>query len=192
MTELQSRSSATAARSASSCDGAPSAARSGCASGSQASSGTAARPHPTASTPTQRSSGQPATAALQASGGDGAVANLLRLTLPWPPAALNPNTRHAHWSQLARAKKRFRSACALTARAQGAGRLCASELAISLVFVPPNRRARDLDNCIAAMKSGLDGLADILGVDDSLWTLTARLDSSIGGFVRVEVSPWTA
>ena len=117
--------------------------------------------------------------------------SLLTLTLPWPPRDLNPNARHAHWALLARAKKRYRAACALTARSQGAGRVEAPELAVSMTFVPPDRRARDLDNCIGSMKAGLDGLADVLGVDDSRWALTATLDSGqIGGFVRVEVSPW--
>ncbi|MFO1268569.1 MAG: hypothetical protein U1F25_13740 [Rubrivivax sp.] len=93
------------------------------------------------------------------------------------------------------AKKSFRQACALTARSQGARRIDAAELAISLVFVPPDRRARDLDNLIAAMKAGLDGLADVLGVDDSRWRhakppTIAR--GEIGGLVRVEVSPWQA
>lgn len=118
---------------------------------------------------------------------------MLTLTLPWPPRALSPNIRHAHWSVLARAKRLYRTACALTARQQGASQLTAPEAAISLTFVPPDRRHRDLDNCIASMKAGLDGLADAIGIDDSRWTLTAVIDpSQIGGFVRVEVSPWPA
>lgn len=112
----------------------------------------------------------------------------MQLTLPWPPSALSPNTRHAHWSQLARAKRVYRAACAITARQQGAGSMESRELAVSLVFVPPNRRARDLDNLIGSMKAGLDGLVDVLGVDDSRWTLTAMIDrDNIGGFVRVEI-----
>ncbi len=121
------------------------------------------------------------------------VDNLISITLPWPPKALSPNTRHAHWSALARAKKRFRSACAMVARQQGAGRLQADQLAVCMTFVPPDLRARDLDNCIAAMKSGLDGLADVLGVDDSRWEITPVLEhGQVGGFVRVAVSPCTA
>lgn len=114
----------------------------------------------------------------------------LRLTLPWPPAELSPNARHAHWASLARAKKRFRAACAWTARSQGAARLAGppEALAVHLRFVPPDRRRRDLDNCIAAMKSGLDGLADVLGVDDNRWTLSAELlVGQVGGMVKVEV-----
>jgi crossover junction endodeoxyribonuclease RusA len=58
---------------------------------------------------------------------------------------------------------------------------------VQLTFYPPNRRARDADNCLAAMKSGLDGLADVLGVDDSKWRITFEMADTIGGMVKVEV-----
>lgn len=77
------------------------------------------------------------------------------------------------------------------ARQQGATRLQTPSLAVTLRFVPPDRRARDIDNLVASMKSGLDGLADVLQVDDSRWRLTAELPEAggeIGGFLRVEVS----
>ena len=43
------------------------------------------------------------------------------------------------------------------------------------------------------MKSGLDGLADVLLVDDSRWELTIRKApvGTIGGFVRVGVEVMT-
>ena len=111
----------------------------------------------------------------------------LQLTLPWPPKELSPNVRQ-HWSALSRAKKAYRTACAITARQQGAGRSEAKKLHVSLVFVPPTRRAYDLDNLLARMKSGMDGLADVLGVDDRHWKLEIDRSDEIGGFVRVEVT----
>ena len=45
-----------------------------------------------------------------------------------------------------------------------------------------------MDNLIAAMKSGLDGLADALGVDDSRWALTCAIDDNIGGMVRFGIT----
>ena len=110
----------------------------------------------------------------------------LILTLPWPPADLSPNARQ-HWSALSRAKKAYRAACAWTAKEQGAKRIEAERLHLSITFVPPNRRAHDLDNCLARMKSGLDGLADVLGVDDKRWSLTISKSDEVGGLVRVEV-----
>lgn len=116
---------------------------------------------------------------------------MMIITLPWPPTALSPNTRHAHWSQLARAKRQYRAACYLTAKSQGCPSLAGhtGQLSVHLRFVPPDRRLRDLDNLIASMKSGLDGLADALGVDDNRWRLSADLPTGeIGGMVRVEVT----
>ena len=112
----------------------------------------------------------------------------LSFTLPWPPKELSSNAR-LHYMALARAKKSYRTACAWQAKAQGAGRIEAERLSVHLVFVPPDRRMRDDQNLIAAMKSGLDGLADVLGVDDSKWHVTHDPYSTdtIGGMVKVEV-----
>ena len=112
---------------------------------------------------------------------------IARVTLPWPPKELSPNAR-VHWRVLAKAKKAYREACAWTAREQGARRIEPGKLNLSLVFYPPSRRAYDLDNALARMKSGLDGLADVLGVDDKHWKLEIDRADEIGGFVRVEVS----
>ncbi|WP_205690329.1 endonuclease [Comamonas serinivorans] len=107
--------------------------------------------------------------------------------LPWPPKELSPNAR-SHWAVLARAKKAYRAACATQARAQGVRRQEAARLHLSLVFYPPSRRAFDLDNALARMKSGLDGLADVLGVDDRHWSLSIAGADQVGGYVKVEVT----
>ncbi len=108
------------------------------------------------------------------------------LTMPWPPTALSPNARQ-HYMALARAKKKYREACAWTAKEQGARRIEADKLHLTLTFYPPTRRAFDLDNALARCKAMLDGLADVLGVDDKNWSLTIQKAEDIGGFVRVEV-----
>ena len=110
----------------------------------------------------------------------------LTLTLPWPPKELSPNAR-LHWRVVAKAKKAYRAACGWTAKEQGARRIEAGKLHLSLTFFAPTRRAYDLDNALARMKSGLDGLADVLGVDDKHWSLSIARADEIGGFVRVEV-----
>lgn len=111
---------------------------------------------------------------------------VLSITLPWPPKELSPNAR-LHWSKLAKAKKLYRYACAVQARAQGAQRITADKLHVSLMFYPPSRRAFDLDNALARMKSGLDGLADVLEVDDRHWKLSIDRAEEVGGMVKVEV-----
>ena len=111
----------------------------------------------------------------------------MEIMLPWPPKDLSPNAR-VHWARLARAKKVYRAECATQAMAQGARRLAAGKLHLALTFYPPTRRAFDLDNSLARMKAGLDGLADVLGVDDKHWSLSIERADQLGGYVRVEVS----
>lgn len=110
-------------------------------------------------------------------------------TLPWPPAELSPN-RPTHFRVTARAKKRFREACYLVAISQGARTLempASGPVALTITLHPPCRRQRDLDNAIAAMKAGFDGLAAALKVDDSrfTWAQPPKLSDEIGGFVRI-------
>ena len=112
---------------------------------------------------------------------------MIELTLPWPPANLSPNAR-VHFMALARAKKAYKTACWYTAHEQGARKIAADRLAVSFTFYPPSRRRIDLDNCVSRMKAGIDALADILGVDDSRWTMTFAIAEDIGGMVKVQVS----
>ena len=115
---------------------------------------------------------------------------LYDLTLPWPPPELSPNKR-LHWAQLAKAKQKYRNECYLHAIAQNAKKITADRLEIGLEFVPPNRRKFDLDNLLARMKAGLDGLADVLGVDDSRWSISMERSCAPvpPGFVLVAVTP---
>lgn len=110
-----------------------------------------------------------------------------KIILPWPPTALSPNIRQ-HWSKLAKAKRAYRAECSLQALTQGVRKMHAKSLHVSLTFVPPTRRAYDLDNLLSRMKSGLDGLCDVLGVDDSKWTFTISKSADVGGMVIVEVT----
>jgi crossover junction endodeoxyribonuclease RusA len=113
---------------------------------------------------------------------------MAEITLPWPPKELSPNARQ-HWAVLAKAKKAYREACHWQAKAQGARPVQADRLAVRFVFYPPSRRRIDMDNCIARMKAGIDGLADVLRVDDSRWVMSFEMADSIGGMVKVFFAP---
>lgn len=113
--------------------------------------------------------------------------NETRIILPWPPSELSPNKRQ-HWAKLAKAKKLYRAACATQARLQGLDRMAVNAVHLKLTFTPPTRRRFDLDNLLARMKSGLDGLADVIGVDDSRWTLEISKSDQVGGYVQVEIT----
>lgn len=115
----------------------------------------------------------------------------LFLHLPWPPSVLSPNAR-THWANLAKAKKKYRRECALIATQQGARKINAQHLDVEFVFHPPSKRRIDLDNCIARMKSGIDGIADVIGVDDSKWRMSFELaESERGGRVRITITEKT-
>lgn len=106
------------------------------------------------------------------------------LLLPWPSdKALSPNAR-VHWSVKARAKKAMRHSWALLAKSQGLKAADTESLELHLVFMQKDRRQRDLDNLLASCKAGLDGLADILGVDDSKWAIRMEKDLAAKGMVE--------
>ena len=112
---------------------------------------------------------------------------MLTINLPWPPVGLSPNARN-HWTTTARLKKAYRKACAMAAMEHGARRLLSGRLEVHLRFIPPDRRARDWDNLLASMKAGLDGLADVLQVDDSRWRLSFDVaQGEVGGMVVVQI-----
>jgi crossover junction endodeoxyribonuclease RusA len=63
------------------------------------------------------------------------------------------------------------------------------EVVLALEFVPPDKRRRDDDNLIAMFKSGRDGLADALGIDDNIFATQVRVSKETikGGAVRVRI-----
>ena len=94
---------------------------------------------------------------------------LVSWPLPWPDTKLSPNQRQ-HWTKLAKAKKAYRQSCYLRTLEQISiwkGKLPEGDLVLTLTFVPPDKRKRDVDNLLARMKAGLDGVAEALGIDDS-------------------------
>ena len=90
------------------------------------------------------------------------------IELSWPAKPLWPNFRsRTHWAKTRAVK---------IARAEGYYATMAAKVAISAgdvplivqaTFYPPDRHARDYDNCGAAIKSQLDGIADALGINDN-------------------------
>ena len=112
----------------------------------------------------------------------------MKILLPWPPRELWPNSR-VHWRRKAEAVKMYRNIAHWSAVAlSGAGPTPPAN-AVTLTFNPPDRIKRDMDNMLAAMKAGLDGIAGALGVDDSKWSIIIRKGDVVkGGQVVVEVT----
>lgn len=118
---------------------------------------------------------------------------ILRIELPWPAAALSPNRKNGnHWASVHAIKgKRMAGSRILALLAmQKAGYVPPNgALALKLTFCPPDKRRRDLDNLLAAMKPDFDGISQALGVDDQHFhPLTlCRGDKVENGCVVLEV-----
>ncbi|GKS86493.1 endonuclease [Acidovorax sp. SUPP1855] len=117
----------------------------------------------------------------------------MRIELPWPDACLSPNRKNGrHWGAVHSAKgKRLADARLLTlSEMRKAGYTPPpGTLQMVVTFHAPDKRRRDLDNLLAAMKADFDGISQALGVDDQLFEpLTLKRGPVIkGGAVVLEV-----
>ena len=114
---------------------------------------------------------------------------MIKITLPFPPSELSPNSR-MHWSVLAKIKKAYREACWSCTLGQNKDPVPDGDLKLELLFVKPSRRVMDRDNLLARMKSGLDGVDDALKINDNRFTtviVRVAPDDQIGGFIRIKI-----
>ena len=59
---------------------------------------------------------------------------------------------------------------------------------LEMVFYPPNKRGFDLDNMLATMKSGIDGMALALNINDNCFKkISVEMSDDIGGFVKIHL-----
>jgi crossover junction endodeoxyribonuclease RusA len=125
----------------------------------------------------------------------------LEIRLPWPSRAMSSNAR-GHWSKKAKAASMYRYTCKMISlETIQAGKwdiqalrdmvAAGTELHVFLDFYPPDRRRRDDNNLPGLFKSGLDGVADALGIDDYLFRTHPffhRDEVINGGEVRVTIT----
>jgi crossover junction endodeoxyribonuclease RusA len=98
---------------------------------------------------------------------------------------------------LANAKKRARrdGACAALEAIPARERIelrDAGALTARVTFNPPNKRRRDVDGVIASLKACIDGIADAIGLDDSMFRIAWPEEFSEpvkGGQILVEILP---
>jgi len=109
---------------------------------------------------------------------------MITVTLPWPPRTLHPNAR-SHWTVKSKATKKYR----IDAFNSVFGELEQSDkYQVDITFYPPNNRRRDVDGCLSSIKSGLDGIADRLGIDDSKFCLSINLSETVINDGLVEIT----
>jgi len=111
----------------------------------------------------------------------------MRILFPWFPKELNPNSR-THWRKKAAFAKVYRAAWyALAIQARVPKFPGVADIELLVTFLPPDRRLRDRDNCVAGIKNGMDGLADALGVNDRRFVPTYRMSDLVMGVVEVVI-----
>ena len=104
------------------------------------------------------------------------------ITLPWPAHTLSPNTRQHHMA-LHRAKAKYREACRISVLMLPAAsrQVPDGRLLVEMQFCPPDKRRYDVDGICSRMKSGLDGVADALQLNDERFR---PVPLPMGGVVR--------
>lgn len=113
---------------------------------------------------------------------------MIEFVLPWPPAECSPNAR-GHWAKRAKAAKAYRGRCWRETLAHRRKLVPAARYVLHLEFVPPTRARFDDDNLVARFKSGRDGIADALDLDDTRFITRPVVSDTTGGFVRVRLVP---
>jgi crossover junction endodeoxyribonuclease RusA len=110
------------------------------------------------------------------------------LTLPWPPSKLSPNQR-LHFAVLAKEKAKYRQVCGLLAKAGIPATLPVGNIHLYITFHPPQNRAYDMDNLLARMKSGLDGVCDAWGINDKCFRpITINMGDRVkDGLVLIQI-----
>ena len=96
---------------------------------------------------------------------------MLTITLPFPSPELFPNRVRGHWAKTGDIKaKAIADAYTITYQAvsqyRGEWYPLTGDIPLQITFCPPDKRHRDLDNMLAAMKASLDGVATALTVND--------------------------
>lgn len=87
------------------------------------------------------------------------------MIFPWPPKELFPNrTSGKHWASVRKAKDKYKQDSYFIAFTNP--KPLSDTVSFSLTFCPPDRRRRDLDNCLAACKYMFDGIAQAWQMDD--------------------------
>lgn len=90
------------------------------------------------------------------------------VTLTWPTPGLFPNKTKNRWDKAQEKKKQRSDSFYLTKHQIKLYTWQVGGLPLSIVFHPPHS-GYDLDNCLAALKSALDGMADALKVNDRMF-----------------------
>ena len=121
--------------------------------------------------------------------------SVIRVELDFPPAELFPNrAKGTHWGKLYKLRSDYRDSSTWLAKHQLKNwKHKGGNIKLTITFEMPDKRKRDADNCLAAAKGALDGLADALFVNDQLFQpiLIFRVEGKKPGTLIVEIEELT-
>jgi crossover junction endodeoxyribonuclease RusA len=107
------------------------------------------------------------------------------LSFPWYPKELNPNSS-CHFHVKAKKKAIYKNECYWLTKMANIPKSDYKELHI--IFYKPNKRHMDLDNMLASIKSGLDGMCLALEIDDRCFKkITLEIHENIGGMIKIHL-----
>ena len=95
------------------------------------------------------------------------------VSLPFPHKSLFPNAkagkswRVSHEAKVAAREGAIKATYDAINALETLPEWGSGSIPLSIVFVAPDKRRRDLDGCLSAQKGALDGIAKALGLDDS-------------------------
>ena len=97
---------------------------------------------------------------------------MIRVVLPWPDPRLAPNKAAGRdWRALAAIKSDAKGYAYVATKnaiqGDSDGSLGSGDVPITITFQFPDKRRRDTDGLLSAMKSSLDGVAQAIDIDDS-------------------------
>lgn len=91
---------------------------------------------------------------------------MITIILDWPARELSPNAR-THYQVKAKFVKFHRELAYIETRNVMPEGWTPKRVDLSVIFYPPDKAHRDLDNCYSMCKSFQDGIFQALGMDDS-------------------------
>jgi hypothetical protein len=115
----------------------------------------------------------------------------LIIELSWPAKQLSPNARVHHMVKHRYAKAAKLEAGWATKIVRPFDWAHDGPLAVAITAYPPDNRGRDADNLIASLKSHLDGIASVLGVNDRVFAAPTLkwADTTQRGMVVIAIRP---
>jgi crossover junction endodeoxyribonuclease RusA len=112
------------------------------------------------------------------------------ITLPYPDPSLSPNRKNgAHWAATKAKKDSAKEAGYYMAKVCYASEKPENvKTPVTITFTQSDKRKRDLDNLLAASKPAIDGIAQGMGIDDSLFEpITVKRAYDTQSYMTVEI-----